>query len=79
VLRGKTLHPRLPQLHQTEFGGNEESIERDEQQRTDKGDNLNQEKGLRQRKVVSIECESYVKVLSRHRRQDCRRLARRAA
>jgi hypothetical protein len=51
VYRGKALHPRLPQLHQTEFGRNKESVERDEQQRTNKGDDLNHEKGLRQQKL----------------------------
>ncbi len=51
VFRGKALHARLPQLHQTEFGRDKKSVERNEQQRTDKGDDLNQEKGLRQQKL----------------------------
>jgi hypothetical protein len=43
VFRGKALHSRLPQLHQTEFGCDKEAVERNEQQRTNKGDDLNQE------------------------------------
>jgi hypothetical protein len=40
----------LPQLHKTEFGRNEKTVERNEQQRTDKGDNLDQSDGLRRQK-----------------------------
>jgi hypothetical protein len=51
VFGGKALHTGLPQLHQAEFGGDEKSVEGNEKQSTDKGDNLDQSKGLRQQKL----------------------------
>lgn len=51
MLRGEAVHAGMAQLHQTEFGGDEKPVERNEQQRTDKGDNLNQENALRQQKL----------------------------
>src|ERR1700744_1344313 len=50
VLRGETLDARLPQLHQAEFGRDKEPVERNEQQRADKGEDLSQVKRLRQQK-----------------------------
>jgi hypothetical protein len=45
------LHARLPQFDQTELSGDEKAVEGNEKQRTDKGDDLNQSKGLRQQKL----------------------------
>jgi hypothetical protein len=51
VSRGEALHAGLPQFNQTEFGGDEKTIEGNEKQRTDKGDELNQSEGLRRQKL----------------------------
>jgi hypothetical protein len=48
---GEALHARLPQFDQTEFGGNEETVQGDEKQCTDKGDNLDQSGRLRRQKL----------------------------
>ncbi|WP_366931789.1 hypothetical protein [Paraburkholderia xenovorans] len=47
----QALDARLPQFDQTEFSGHKETIEGDEKQRTDKGNDLNQSGKLRQQKL----------------------------
>jgi hypothetical protein len=51
VFGGKALHARLPQFDQTELSGNKETVEGNEKQRTDKGDDLDQSERLRQQKL----------------------------
>jgi hypothetical protein len=50
VLLRERLHAGLPQLHETEFSGNKETVEGNEQQRANEGDELDQSEGLRQQK-----------------------------
>ncbi len=50
VAGGERLHARLPQFDQTEFGRDEKTVECNKQQRTDKGDDLNQGRRLRKQK-----------------------------
>jgi hypothetical protein len=44
------LHARLPQLDETEFRSNKETVEGNEQQRANEGDELDQSGELRQQK-----------------------------
>jgi hypothetical protein len=50
MLRRERLHARLPQLDETEFRSNKETVEGNEQQRANEGDELDQSGELRQQK-----------------------------